>query len=112
MEPSVFVALIGEGLALAAMVGAHRCFSLEDLARRHDLVARVAVERRDARIPIVVDLRLEVPSQDVEAPFPRVGFHRDLRGSSRWGFVVPRMSSAGRAGAFLTCGGEALAAVG
>ena len=60
VEPDVVVALIGEGRARAAVVAHDLVVSVEDLARRHDFIARVAVERGECAVELLLGLRYEV----------------------------------------------------
>ena len=69
----VLVALVGERGALVAVVGEHRVLAVVHLPGGHDLVARVAGERGDRAVELLVDLGGEVLVEQVESTLAEVG---------------------------------------
>jgi hypothetical protein len=68
----VLVALVGEGGPLRAVVRHDGIASFVDLAGGDDLVAGDVAEGRQARVPVVVDLGLEVRVQHREPASPQL----------------------------------------
>jgi hypothetical protein len=52
----VFVTLVREGLALSGVVEKDSIIALVDLTEGNDFVARDVTERREACVPVMVDL--------------------------------------------------------